>query len=92
MRVEIEATNHLLLHRQPDNLLLYGDDMRVQQFIRLFPTTIQICSTQITSKVAEDHAIDVDHREDTKSIVLEHPILFGERISEQLFHEGLNCE
>lgn len=70
MRMKIKTTDNLFLTSKSSNFFFYGYDMWMQQFIGFFPASVDICATEVTSEIAIDDTIDVDHWEDSKCVIL----------------------
>ena len=56
----------------------------MDQLVGRLPTPVQIHPAQITSKIAINHTVNIDHRKYAKSVIFEKPIFLNIEISYQL--------
>lgn len=70
MAMQIKNTSNIILFSNFLDLLFNTQDLRMQQFIRILPISIQIKSSQITPKIPIDNTIDIHHRKYFENIFL----------------------
>jgi hypothetical protein len=70
MRMKVETTHNFLLDRQSSDFLLDGQHIRMKQLVGLFPASVDVSSTQITTEITVYYSVNVNHRKNTKGEML----------------------
>lgn len=90
MSMQIQTHLYLIFFRKLCQLLFYVKYLRVNELKRALPSPVQVITSQIASKIAVNHPVNINHRKYMKIEAFHQPFAVVSLLLDQLFQNVLN--